>query len=147
MPKGLLSISTLICERVLREAESDLMSAIRIVDVFFAPELPSDDRPVAVHFSILIIGRVEPDIVEHTIELKLKSPDGTIHSMGQGPQRIAFGPTKIPGSPAGFNVVVEIGITAKTLGMYRLLVYVDGEEVSANPFSLLEKPTQPAAKS
>ena len=44
LPPYLISVSALICERILHERDK-VLSAIRIVDIFYVPELPSSELP------------------------------------------------------------------------------------------------------
>jgi hypothetical protein len=82
MPKSLISITAIICEKILVERDR-VLSAIRIVDLFFvdmATGVPPDK--VAAMLSLLVSTKFSgADDQLHSIEIKLLRPDGEIQTL------------------------------------------------------------------
>jgi hypothetical protein len=140
MPKGLISVSALLCERVLTETDK-VMSAIRIVDILFVPPKSQDEyKPVLAN--LLLIARFEPDgAEEHTVEVRLLRPDGELQSFGD-PRIVSLEPSPYPGTPIGINLVAQMWVTPHQTGIHYIVAYVDGEEVTRVPYSIIERPAQ-----
>ena len=135
-----VSTNLLICEKALNE--DGILSAIRIVDVFFfspIPDLPADKQAIGV--TIIVITKFPPDdTTEHSFELKLVRPDGKTVTMGESRNlKIA---SKFPGLPAGFNVVVEAAIKVEQYGTHHVVLWIDEKEEARIPFTLRPKETE-----
>ena len=138
-PSSLISLSLLICERVLTEADA-VMSAVRIVDVFFVtriPELPPEKQAVPMQ-ALLVCKFRHGDKEKHTMQLQLERPDRTIQTIGDVVKDVV-GSSRFPEAPGGFNIAVQAGIIPKQLGTHYIVVLLDGVEVAREPFTLLER--------
>jgi len=141
LPPGLDSISAIVCEKILQEADGPV-SAIRIVDVFYfsvIPELPLERQPVQV--CVVINGAIESqDVNDHAVSLDLLRPSGEVTALGE-PYKGSF-PSKIPGAPTGFTINAQVGVIPRNVGPHHLRVYFDGVLVTKARFTLLERSAQ-----
>ena len=133
MPTPIISISGFLCERVLREADG-VHSAIRIVDVFYVPDVPGG----MMEFRALVSIKAQPgDDSEHLVDWKLENPDGTERLLDGTAKTVTFGSLLGPKVPGGANLVVHFNIPAEVLGTHFLHVLLDGEVVLTLPLTLL----------
>jgi len=141
MPPNLLCASLFVCEKVLTEADG-VSSAIRIVDVFYVPEFyPEDTKtgPVVQAYVIAALRCQTDDDSEHSLEVTLTSPRGTLNKITPEPQRITFKP-RVPGAPGGVTVLMQLNLLPKVEGTSLLRVLVDGTEVARSTLTLLKQP-------
>jgi hypothetical protein len=140
---SLISAKILICEKALQEPDG-VISAIRMVDVFyFTPRaaLPIDQQAVAmvmVASGQVVVG----DEAEHDLEFYLVRPDGERKLLGD-PTKMPFKST-IPGAPAGFAMIANIGVVPKQMGTHYFALLFDNEEVARAPFTLVERKQEPS---
>ena len=141
MPKDLVSVNFILCERLLAEGDG-VLSAIRMVDVLYVdPAVVKEDTDARVQIHVLLAAKFSPGAaLEHTVEFKLARPDGDPVSMGG--IRPATIEVRFPGLPTGFNTVINAGIKLKQMGTHYLLAYIDGDEVARAPFTLQPPPPQ-----
>lgn len=135
MPKTLSSY-VLLCQRLLQEKD-EVFSAIRMIDVLFTDimtELPIEKQTVPLSFLAGVKGHVG-DASKHQIQIDLVRPDGESTKLGEA-NDISFVSTRYPDSPGGFNIVGEIGVVPKQLGVHFIVLSVDGEEAARAPFTL-----------
>jgi hypothetical protein len=137
-PVTLLSASALICEKVLNEADN-VLSAIRLVDIFKfvpVPNVPVEQRPVVI--TILVITRfMAAEGSEQTFDLELVRPNGETRPIGE--RFVAkIIPNEVPGAPAGVNIVVQIGVIPKQMGLHFVRVLFNGNELAKASFTLAE---------
>jgi hypothetical protein len=139
MPKSLISITAIICEKILVERDR-VLSAIRIVDLFFvdmATGVPPEK--VAALLSLLVSTKFsEADDQLHSIEIKLLRPDGEIQTLVE-PHVPPIDRSRYPGVPTGFNLHAEVAVSARQLGLHAFIIYIDGEEAVRTTFTLLTR--------
>jgi hypothetical protein len=129
-----------ICERILNEIDG-VQSAIRIVDVFQfkrQPDIPIEQQALMVS-AVISIRVLENDQQEHATNIKLIRPDGEESVVGE-PTRAKVN-QKIEGVPGGMNIVLQLGIVPKQMGLHSLVVEFDGEEVARTIFTLMAAET------
>lgn len=135
---SLISVYAIVCERALQEQDG-VVSAIRIVDVFYVepvPDIPVEKRAIGI--TILASGRVAPeDDSEHTLEFFLVRPDGESTRLGE-PSTGRY-KSKVPGAPGGFNAILQIGVIPRVMGLHHVRVMLDGVEVARAVFTLAER--------
>jgi hypothetical protein len=145
LPSFLISVNAFLCERTLIEADG-VFSAIRIVDVFLAPEqaanVPEEALPLVQAYGCVIIKAVPRHHEEHTIELKMIDTAGEIKELGEPTKARAAAKAGMEDIPAGITISVQLNIRVKRLGTCYLCLYIDGQEVARTPFTLLRKPTE-----
>jgi hypothetical protein len=138
MPPNVISASVLVCEKVLTEQDG-VMSAIRIADVFYIPEMPEQPQgsmAIVQAYALIILKSKPGEESEHTLALKLERPDGTLVNVTDKPEVVAL-KSKLPGAPGGVNMIAILNLQPKTMGTYMLRAYVDSEEVGSAPITLL----------
>jgi hypothetical protein len=138
LPEHPLSVTAVICEKVLHEKDG-VMSAIRIVDVFtytLKPELPTEDQGVKM---VLLLGFKLPsgDTSEHSIALELLKPNGDRTAIEQPLKGVAT--STFPDTPKGYNVIANLSVAPVQKGTHYFIVRFDGEELLWVPFTLLPK--------
>jgi|SRR5579863_7675811 len=110
-------VSAFTCERVLREKD-DVLSAIRLVDVFFVPE----DAPVGavIQFYAFVSLKIVPAPDEEiTLGLTLIRPTGEREHVPA-----PSGPTKIqkfrddPSVPVGVTIIMQVSVKVKDMGTH-----------------------------
>lgn len=137
---ALLSANCVICERALREADG-VFSAIRIVDIFFVPNVPGiplDQQVVPITLLGMIRVSSEDD-TEHTIELSLTRPNGeesVVNVVSNQPIPIG----RFSGAPRSISIIARMGVLAKQLGMHQIAIKFDNQEVANTQFTLSETP-------
>jgi hypothetical protein len=86
LPDFLISAAALICVQFLIEKD-DVISAIRIVDVYYVPELPADAPPdalPAIHPNVLVMLKAIPGYKgTHLIRLRLIKVSGEETVIGE----------------------------------------------------------------
>lgn len=143
IPSYLISVSAILCEKVLHEADS-VTSAIRIVDIFSVPEQPiavAKDLLPWVQFYALVAIRVEPGHdKEHELEIKILNTAGELNALGPPTHINKMVSPLGPDIPGGVTINIQVNIAVKRFGTCFLCVYLDGEEVTRTPFTLLRIP-------
>ncbi|HVW85724.1 MAG TPA: hypothetical protein VHB50_13640 [Bryobacteraceae bacterium] len=138
------SINLLVCERVLTEQDS-VVSAIRIVDVFWVGDPPAD-VPVertAVIMNMLAMGRFKPGApgAKHSMQFKLIRPNGEESPLLDAAE-IMIEP-KVDGAPAAFTHAISVGVIPRVMGVHYAAFVLDGIEVARSSFTLLRKAGNP----
>jgi hypothetical protein len=142
MPGKFEFVSAFLCERVLFEAHN-VLSAIRIVDVFAVPE----DAPpnFAITFFVVASFRNRPFIRrDYHIEVTLIRPSGERTEPTIIPKQSAA--TAIEGGEsmaAGINIVLQMNVVPRNLGNCSIEIAIDGEPEVLIPFTLRRGPLQP----
>ncbi len=133
-----------MCERVLEEKDQ-VLSVIRIVDIYYIqpvpPDLPPTAQPVVQVTALLGFKKslAEKTSVKHTVSLLLHGPSGRPvklvgHDSPELKTSFAFEADK-----SAANVVVNAALPPKEFGRYWYDVVLDGELVTQIPFTLLER--------
>lgn len=138
LPSHIISVSAFLCERVLTEADG-VMSAIRIVDLFYVRDLPADQKGQAlpqIRFYACVFFKSKPGKYPHSVQTKLQQVDGTVQLLGEESvvMESKSGAEELPG---GVTIQVELNIAVSQLGTCYLCLYLDGDEVVRIPFSVL----------
>ena len=144
LPPFLISVSAFLCERILHEADK-VLSAIRIVDVFYVPERPADAPKEAVAMIspyCLVTLKAQPGHQgRHSVQMKMLSTKGEMSDLGEAlatefAVRFEFGKSV----PSGANISIQMNIIVKNYGTCYVCVYVDGEEITRTPLTILPPP-------
>lgn len=139
LPSFLFSAYVLICERFLAENDG-VMSAIRIVDLFFVPEklfgVPDDVVFQLIQPRALIVIKAIPGHIEaHAVRVRLINTIGESSILAE--QVLTFG-TK-PGfeeAPGTINIAMQLNLGVRRFGTCYVCVDVDGEEVARASITL-----------
>jgi hypothetical protein len=137
IPESILSATAITCEKILTEQGDGVLSAIRMVDVFFVNQddpRPPEERPIAIN---LIVNVKVPDLSEHTIQIALARPDSDPVLIGGAEKTKAD--SGFPGVPCGLGLTMTIGVIPKVLGTHYFLILVDGSPVARALFTLHPK--------
>jgi hypothetical protein len=141
LPPFVISASVLLCQNALTEPDG-VISAIRIVDIFFVSEKPADAPenllPLVQAYACVILKTVPHYTEEHVIQLKLINTIGEVSNLGE-PITLPFAAK--PGMqdvPGGISINAQLNIGVKRLGTCYVCVHLDGEEIARTPFTLLK---------
>jgi hypothetical protein len=140
-----IAVNISLCERTLQEKD-DVVTVIRVVDIFYFTRDPdaTPEKPQVVPMSMLVVGKFPPhDLSEHTIQLKVLEPDGTLKDLSE-PKRQSF-PRKVQAAPSGFTSTGRFGVPAIP-GTYYLIVLIDEVERGCAQFTILERPAATQTK-
>ncbi len=143
MDSDLLSLSLLICERSLTEADG-VMSAIRMVDVVYVmldPSIPVEKQQVML--TVIVLGKTNAsDRTKHSLQLQLIRPEGQTTLVPDQPLPVDHSvvpPALITEAPRGFGLNLQIGVVPRQMGTHWITVLFDGQEKGRVPFTLLER--------
>lgn len=141
-----LGATLILCEKILNEADG-VISAIRMVDLFYIAKVPAvpPEQHAAVMTVFVSCKFPSDDVSTHVVSLKLTRPDGTVKDVDFGmPLEVSLAdiPVKVPGAPRAFNIVAPWGVKATHMGLHRLTLFVDGEERTAAVFTLAPQPVE-----
>src|SRR6266852_4842885 len=143
LPPFLISASALLCERILQE-EDKVLSAIRIIDVIYVPQLPAsapEGSVTGVQEYCLIILKAQPGHQgKHLIEFRMLNPKGELTNISE-PIEAEFKARPEFGKdvPGGATVSIQLNLAVKNYGTCYICVYLDGEEITRAPFTLLQQ--------
>ena len=144
LPPYLISASAFLCERILQEPDS-VLSAIRIVDVFYVPELPAyapEGTAVVAELHCLVILKAHPGYRDrNSIEFKLLNTKGDLTPLGDA-SMTDFAGRLGNDVPGGANITLKLNLGVKNFGTCYICVYLDGEEIIRVPFTLLPSPAE-----
>jgi hypothetical protein len=135
LPAKILEHTLFICEKVLHEQDG-VLSAIRIVDLFYVDTATATDIPPerrAIKMAVVFRVRIA-DQEEHTVKLSLMRPNGQMASIVETPPTRAE--SRIPEVAAGINGTAEIAVLAREMGTHYFILYCDGIEVARTIFTL-----------
>ncbi|HUI77543.1 MAG TPA: hypothetical protein VLY24_06490 [Bryobacteraceae bacterium] len=140
LPPYLISANVFLCERILNETDG-VVSAIRIVDLFYVTDLPSEAPPGAMPivqaWGLVILKSHVGYQGSHTVEIKLINVRGESQSLGPE-QKVQF-VAKHPDVAGGVTLSVQLNIGVKNLGTCYLCAVLDGEEIARAPFTLMRQ--------
>jgi hypothetical protein len=135
LPPVLQTLGLFLCEKILQEKD-DVLTYIRNVELFnvvIVPEVPIERQGPTM--TVVIIGKVRPnDTTEHTVQLHLIRPSGETKIVGDEVKAVFT--SRLPEYPGGFNIVQQMTVSAKEMGLHYMAVLFDGEEVARTPFML-----------
>lgn len=141
MPFTPTSVAVLTCENVLRE-QDDVLTAIRIVDVFQVPEAQPDGTRLTVR--VIIVIRAYPSDETYTLALQHEYPRGTFTDI-QSPQEFRLNRHRLepnpehPIIPTGLNIRLDAHIDVRQFGTHVIRALVDGNEITRTQFTLLSR--------
>ena len=143
MPNSRVAASLLICEKTLQEADG-VVTAIRLVDVFFVPPQPeseSTERRVLIY----VVGAMkvpQNDRSEYSLALQLILPNGDNNE----PKELfkgVFTSGKIPEALPGLNFAVQMSIVVR-LGTHYVRLLLNGSEEARAAFTIVERKLEAA---
>jgi hypothetical protein len=142
LPSYLISASAILCEKVLHEADG-VTSAIRIIDIFSVRKpvgAPEDVLPLIQVYALVAL-RAEPGHDQpHELVIKTLNTAGELTTLGEPTSiRTMISPLG-PKVPGGITINIQVNIAVKRLGTCFLCVYLDGEEITRTPFTLVPAP-------
>jgi len=155
MPLDLISATAFVCERMLVEKD-DVLSAIRLVDLFYVTEFQiREGKPVPpqpflgqslaqafVSMSLVVNLKAHPGYqASHSLILRIINPAGEEKNINEAPIQADFA-AKIPEVPSGFTLIAQLNIQPKVMGNYIVRVLLDGEEVCKAWFGILKHPRE-----
>jgi hypothetical protein len=147
LPPFVISATIVVCERVLIEKD-EVISAIRIVDIFYLsappPEIkPGDPLPSNLPIvSFWAVGNVkaEPAYREpHSLEVRIVNTIGEVTTIG-APITQAFD-ARLEPAPTASGLIAQINLGVTRFGTCYVCLYLDNEEVARSPITLALKPT------
>jgi hypothetical protein len=148
LPPYVISASVFVCRYTLQEPDG-VVSAIRIVDVFYVsekpPEFPESAVPIVQAFACVIIRTVPDHTEEHSLQVKMINTVGEINDLSAPLQVKLAG--MVENAPGGATINLQLNIGVKRFGTCYVCVYLDGEEVARAPITLQHKPDEDEAKS
>lgn len=125
------SASLILCESVLWEKNTELPSAIRILDT-----LEFDPSNTSAHFFALTILRTtSPDPTSHVLNVQLMGPTGAIVAAANTFE-FKYGYKFGPSMPGLFVLSTEFNIRVTALGVHWMQAVLDGAAVAAAPLTL-----------
>src|SRR5271166_5478687 len=131
---ALISANCIICERAIQEKD-DVISAFRIIDLFFAnpvSSFPIEQQEIPITF-VGFIRLTEDDDAEHVVGVRISGPNREPSVIPIGEKKAI--PGKFPGLPRQAALLGQIGVIPH-LGAYELVLLFDGEEVAKTQFIL-----------
>jgi hypothetical protein len=142
LPDGGISASILVCEKIMKETDG-VSSAIRIVDLFFVPEMPELPPTIRgmIDFQLHIAIRADPtDTTKHRVGLKIIDPTGKIDPIGQDVEE-EFTSRHGDDVPKGITVNATVHFQVKHMGTHCISLVLDGVHVARVPFTLARPPS------
>ena len=133
MAVNLISVSGILCERILEES-GPIYSAIRIVDIFGVSGGQSD----VVQFTGLVFMKAMPTEEKFRVGVVLEDPDGKKQQLPDPPDNPFSFPVYEgdPTIPVGFALVLQIRIQGSKTGTFYVEVSVDGTSRIRLPFTI-----------
>ena len=145
LPPFILSASAFVCERLLQEADG-VVSAIRIIDIFFVPserppDVPENALPFLQGWGCVMLKFIPGHVEQHTFEMKLINTVGELSSIGDPSKPTNLGASKgLEEFPGGILLNAPLNIAVKRFGTCYLCAFVDEREVARTPFSIVPRP-------
>lgn len=134
-----VSAYAFVCQNTLTEHDG-VTSAIRIVEIFYLPNLPEEERiklpPVAMSL-YANIRLTADDSDPHTLNLLLVRPDGERHKISVFENRPVQEP-KVPILDRTINATGQIAVEPRQLGRHEFIVEFDGKTVASAYFTLVD---------
>jgi len=151
LPPDIISVSLFLCERTLQESNG-ILSAIRILDIFWVPGVPAEASnekekvPVIKMFGCALI-KGKPGRHDHSIEFRVQNEGSDKFDNIGSPVilPVAQIPPGLEKFPAGGSINIELHVAVKTYGTSYLCLFLDGEEATRTPFTILppQEPSKP----
>src|SRR5262249_21322420 len=126
------STNVIICEEI-RSDDDAILSAIRIVDVFFVTPPTDNHEPDRFSFRVLLMAKYEDrDGRDHNIQLELVRPTGDRKVLGNS-ETFALKTRKYPDAQPGVNLTAVLSLKATHMGTHYVVALIDGEEAGRTP--------------
>jgi hypothetical protein len=153
LPANLLSANLLICEKALTEAPDRVVSAIRIIDVFYipapisSPESTQTKTFFGIQVSAIVLLKAHPgDESQHDLTLHIAGPDGTSKKITSEPIKCDFKSHLHDASiPGGATAVAHLSFQTTRPGTYYLVALLDDQEIARTPLTLLLRSEEQSA--
>jgi len=138
-PDELISACIFTCEMVLRDKD-DVFSAIRIADIYNAPEnIPPDIPPeqVGVPIKAVFLAKFSAtDGSQYTIRFRQIRPDGSEQLLSEKVVKLKA-KTPLPDYiPRGVNIELKMIVQAIE-GVHYLAADIEGNEIARCPFTIM----------
>jgi hypothetical protein len=131
----LLSANVIICESVLVEKNTDVSSAIRILNV-----LTISPYALVASFRVLTMLSSAPgDFAIHVVQVQMRTAEGNAVVAAAPELPFVYGNRIDPSGPSAFNLTTEFTIDLVplgALGTYMIWVILDGSSVTGTPLTL-----------
>jgi hypothetical protein len=142
----LVSASLLICERALFEKD-EIVSAIRLVDIFIVPSAPApelsriaitDSLPAnasVINAYVVASVRATPGYTgSHNFSVKILN---TLNELSDifPPTAQSFS-SKVADAPTSAGFIAALRLVVRNLGNCYVCLYLDGEEVARHPLTI-----------
>jgi hypothetical protein len=124
--KPLVAIAT-VCERVLQEKD-DVMSIIRVVDVFTLPQDMPNDYVLPLTIAVFLRAGAAEGTFE--LQLQVRKPNGEIKTIDEK------WPVVLNGGSTGANLIVQFGLKTEGFGLYWVDVLCDSDVLTSVPVKL-----------
>jgi len=138
-----ISAYVFICENAI-EDKTSVLSAFRIVDVFYVPpqaDLPEVGPKIGVSLHILgSIKVLDTDSDEHAIELRVRRLNSDKDTPIGEPVKRKFSSDRVPEAPPSINIHAILAFVPKQAGVHRVVLLLDGTEVANTLFTIAERP-------
>ena len=137
-------VSAFLCEKVLFE-QDNIISAIRIVDIFQVPEGVDSTTLTITFFAVVSLRSVPVPDAEVDVGVTLVRVSGERERLPYATRN----PFKLresspdPSLPGGISLIMQFQIVPKNFGICYLEVYVDGEVATTIPFTIRRVPATP----
>lgn len=129
-----LSANVIVCEEVLAEAQTDLLSAIRMMTAITIAPRQSHVR----FWSIVFVSSLPGDYEPHRMVVKMTGPDARPVAFAEEYQS-HYGYKIDPKGNGGFSLRTEFSVDVTKLhtsGTYWMGVYVDDQLAAQTPITL-----------
>ncbi len=130
-----LSATLLICDRLIEEKD-DVFTLVRLIDYFrvsVKPDFPIEQQVVKLR-AFINLKTTPEDNSQHTILLRVIRPDGaTGVAVPETPVELK---TKVPATPLGINLGVQLDVVPRIMGTHYLVLVVDGKDAAWAQFTL-----------
>lgn len=134
-----MSISIVVCEKVLKE-QDNVTSAVRIVDTFYVDKVPSEGESILINAATLVIIKSDASFkVDHHVLLKLIGPDD--RASEKGPYPFLASQSAGQSGFSGLTITGELQLQVNKLGVFYVVVEVDGIAVSKSPLNVTLRPS------
>jgi len=120
-----------------KEGVFTLVAVVDLLQFKVPPGFPEEQiSQTPIPISVFVNVKTAPGYSgEHTVQLHLQRPSGEVTTIIEPPAKAKPG-GKFPGTAGGFNVVAQISVLAKEIGLHSIFMTIDEVEVARCVFTL-----------